>query len=174
MKKSRFSEFLNLITTLFILVVFVIFSTGVVVNIHESCKNHHHLCCDNHHESDNVQALAFYSSTDHILCDISLEKDEILTTLDHDHIDKEITSCGNHTHCFLITYILKISDAYFGVDNSNYQLKSILPIQMFANISHLELQIEASEMENNNFKPPKRFESGIAFINFTSQRLHYA
>lgn len=158
------------------MVMFFTFSTGVMVNIHESCKAHHHLCCDEHHECEDSHSVSFYKSNSHTECEKSATNEELLTTLDHDHLESDIEACSNHSHCFLITYLLKITDQYMGVDYTSSQLKTVIPIQLFLNDDVVSLTVKLPEIEilRTGIDPPKRFENSQEFIKFTSQRVLYA
>ena len=176
MTKRKTYRILNQFITLFTGVVFFIFSTGVLVNIHESCKTLHHLCCEEHHECEDLHSVSLIPSDSHDACKTSILEDPLLTTLDHDHLDSEVEACSNHSHCFLITYLLKISDQYMGVDYTSSQLKTVIPIQLFLNDDVVSLTVKLPEIEilRTGIDPPKRFENSQEFIKFTSQRVLYA
>ncbi len=176
MKKGRTYKIINQIVTLFTVVLFFTFSSGVLVNIHESCKTYHHLCCEEHHECEDLHSVSLIPSDTHEACKTSILEDPLLTTLDHDHLESEVEACSNHSHCFLITYLLKISDQYMGVDYASSQVKTASPIQLFLNEDIVSLTIKIPEIEilKIAIDPPKRFENSREFIKFTSQRVLYA
>jgi hypothetical protein len=176
MKKGKTFKIINQFLTLFTGVVFFVFSTGVLVNIHESCKTFHHLCCEEHHECEDLHSVSLIPTDPHESCKTSILEDPLLTTLDHDHLDSEVEACSNHSHCFLITYLLKISDQYMGVDYASSLVKTVTPIQLFFNDDVVSLRVKIPEIEihKTGIDPPKRFENSQEYIKFTSQRVLYA
>ncbi len=176
MKKKKLVQLMKQMLTIFILVVFVTFSTGVMVTIHECCKAHHHLCCEKHHEDENTQSLSFYNSEEHTECDLSKVDDELMTTLDHDDADAEVNECSNHSHCFVITYLIKITDNFVISEYNKDQVKTPSPIVLFENqlLKDIQLDIPFSEIDIFKVGPPLLLKSAKAFLNFTSQRIYYA
>lgn len=158
------------------MVVFSIFSSGVLVSIHECCKDHHHLCCEDHHESDDHQHVAFYSDEIHSgFCATSSEEDCTPAVKEEEFLT-DIHSCSNHSHCFIVTYLIKITDNFVGSDLLKNQIKSPSSIDLFASIFNDEFDLMhlIQEPENYIFNPPSLNLVGANFINFTSQRVYYA
>lgn len=176
MKKKKLVQLMKQMLTIFILVVFVTFSTGVMVTIHECCKAHHHLCCDEHHENENTQSLSFYNSEKHAECDMAKVDDDLMTTLDHDALETEVSECSNHSHCFVVSYLIKITDNFVITEYNKDQVKTPSPIVLFENqlLTNIELDVPYSELEILKVGPPLLLQSSKAFINFTSQRIFYA
>lgn len=176
MKKKKLIQLMKQMLTIFILVVFVTFSTGVMVTIHECCKTHHHLCCDKHHENENAQSVSFYNSEEHSECDLSKVDDGLMTTLDDDQLEAEVDECSNHSHCFIITYLIKITDNFVVTEFNKDQVKSPAPLVLFENqlLTNIDLDVPFSELEILKVGPPLPIKSAKAFLNFTSQRIYYA
>lgn len=176
MKKKNWIQFLKKTLIIFVIVVFSVFSSGVLVSIHECCKAHHHLCCDEHHELEDHEHLAYYndeytpqtcSTETENDCEPSVNEEELLA---------DVCACQNHSHCFIVTYLIKITDNFVGSSILKDNIKSPDPINLLVSIinDQLDLSHKNNEPQEVIFSPPTLKLVGSNFINFTSQRVFYA
>lgn len=176
MNKKNWIQFIKKSIVIFVMVVFSVFSSGVLVSIHECCKAHHHLCCNEHHEHENHDQVAFFNDDyDSHCCASDLEKD-CEPSLNEEELLTDVCACQNHSHCFIVTYLIKITDNFVGSDLLKNHIKSPTPILLFASVLNEQLVLlQLNQVyEEVIFSPPTLKLVGTNFINFTSQRVYYA
>lgn len=163
------------ITTLVVLVVFVTFSSGVMVTIHECCKIHQHNCCDDHTHSEIVMTDSDLSLSENSSCHHVLDQN-LKETLEQEHIKTDLNKCSNHAHCLILTYIIKITDHFITPDFTKDQLKVPVAMELFAfelfdvfNLDPLYYQLDTQKES-----PPILVKTAELFLDFTSQRIYYA
>jgi len=176
MKKKNWIQVLKKSTLIFVMVVFAVFSSGVLVSIHECCKAHHHLCCDQHTKDENDPHLALYNEEHHSDCCASETEQDCQPSVSKEELLTNVCACQNHAHCFILTYLIKITDNFVGSPLLKDNIKSPTPIDLLASIlnDQLDLIHPNKEPQKVLLNPPTLKLVGANFINFTSQRVYYA
>lgn len=177
MKKKKTLDVLKQITTLVVLVVFITFSSGVMVTIHECCKIHQHDCCEHHSisEADLKIEESQIAISENTLCQHSFDQN-LRATLEKDHIKTDLNKCSHHSHCLILTYIIKITDHFVVPEVNKDQFKVPVALVLFAHqlFDLLDLTPSCFPLEHQKGSPPLVLKTAKIFLDFTSQRIFYA
>lgn len=175
MKQKKMLDVVKQITTLVVLVVFITFSSGVMVTIHECCKIHQHNCCEDHSHAELIITDSDINLSESTSCEHDLDQN-LKATLEHDHIKTDLNKCSNHAHCLILTYIIKITDHFIIPDFNKDQIKVPVTLVLFANqlFDVFDLDTLYYQIDTKKESPPLLVRSSKLFLDFTSQRIYYA
>jgi hypothetical protein len=147
MKNKRVYKILSHVITMVVMLIFFVFSSGIMVTVHVCTESHDHICSTSRHS-----IYLLIHEHHHTGCES--EECHACSSVDEEH-----SHCTMHSHCSLVSHLIKISD----------------PIDLFnepiVEISSVPASFE--QMSTDIDRPSIRAGSPD-FIHFISQRVLYA
>lgn len=163
MKNKRVYKILSHVITMVVMLIFFVFSSGIMVTVHVCTESHDHICSTSRHS-----IYLLIHEHHHTGC----ESEECHSC---SSVDEEHSHCTMHSHCSLVSHLIKITDSYKVDDLSEDYHLTCDPIDLF-NEPIVEISsVPASfEQMSTDIDPPSIRAGSPDFIHFISQRVLYA